>query len=872
MSKRNQKREAKEIRKSIGATSVMRGPWLRALHSASRKHALDGLVSKLTSWTRVVSLGNSPEVAQAREQGLLRNKKLVQLLREHGGFEVRKGPPGSGKQVRAKLRDSPSTKSSESSLPQKSLTDFFFLDSEEFEIELVRRLRDWIPIKSLEKWPAVQRFSQATGRSFGLFLVDSESFQVRGKKVRADPFFYKEIVRSFGKISSTVLDSMDSDSSDESSLILESPETFKEPLSDEDAYVKFLLSTLKKDWTSTADILAMEETKAAIESKVISRYPAVFLKKRSEFELRKEGSKVFVRPAASSLCLETVETSSPVPTASSGKNLSARSSNSNRFDLVETNMTRLQKSLYCKSSVVTSLHEKFKVPCVDGKREVTNEYLISRFFPTPEFQEEDNSGTLKSALLDHETLNKCSGKVQFGLLGMDEAGTPIFQNTSHPFCVVTVGVQGSGKSHSLSSIVENCSLNFAPVTSLEKPCSTLVFHYDVNQENFCQTATLSAPNDLNEDFNIPVVQKLVILVSPSFYLQRKEFYAQWPNCTVFPLLFKWTEMTASTLKSLMRVRMDTAPPLYMGALLDMLRKMQKKNDFPSFASFKNLLQKMSFSPSQSSPLNLRLNLVESLLAESAENQSLPERVDLSEVCDSGTVVICDLTDPMLTSAEARGIFEVLLEKFKTVSMDCGKLVVFDEAHKYLQSEDGGDDLGGSIIETVRQMRHHGMRVVVSSQSPMTIPDELMELSSVVIMHKFHSIDWFHRLKNKIPLKDKMFSQVMSLKVGSAFVFSNSWSSGHSSDIGLGPGVRLLQIRQRITADGGRSKVPEVNKLASFNLKLNETALEKEVAEQTSSDDVPMISGAGFPSNPPEVIVDSQQSSSLVSSEAQTELN
>ena len=61
--------------------------------------------------------------------------------------------------------------------------------------------------------------------------------------------------------------------------------------------------------------------------------------------------------------------------------------------------------------------------------------------------------------------------------------------------------------------------------------------------------------------------------------------------------------------------------------------------------------------------------------------------------------------------------------------DNAKLAVFDEAHKYLQNSTM-DELSGTIVSTVRQMRHNGVRVVVSTQSPKTLPPELLELVSV----------------------------------------------------------------------------------------------------------------------------------------------
>jgi len=46
------------------------------------------------------------------------------------------------------------------------------------------------------------------------------------------------------------------------------------------------------------------------------------------------------------------------------------------------------------------------------------------------------------------------------------------------------------------------------------------------------------------------------------------------NAEVLPLLFDWQDVTASELKSLMRITNNDDMPLYMARLLDILRKVQ----------------------------------------------------------------------------------------------------------------------------------------------------------------------------------------------------------------------------------------------------------------------------------------------------------
>eukprot|EP00474_Spongospora_subterranea_P008489 CRZ08947.1 hypothetical protein [Spongospora subterranea] len=452
---------------------------------------------------------------------------------------------------------------------------------------------------------------------------------------------------------------------------------------------------------------------------------------------------------------------------------------------------------------VTSLVDKIQINEQNGRGHTEGELtpgdaIQNRFFSYLD----PNESSKSNATLCGKQKIMSSPNFDHGLLGMTPDSAPIFLNTSVPFTAIAVGVQGSGKSHSLSVIMESCLINYPPVIRAHKPCAALVFHYDTDQANYCEVAFLTFRSKMMPD--LPVVKELVILVSPAFFTQRSKFYRDWPNCTVRPLLFRWRDLTAGILLALMQVDMDKSPPLYLGALLDLLRKLQKKNEYPTFQSFKNQLSSLEFTPAQLAPLTLRLQLIESLLSESTENVDLYKSVDLEHIIKSGTVVICDMTDPMMTAGEARGIFEVVLEKFRTLPTTCGKLAVFDEAHKYMKSE-GNDRLSETIIELSRQMRHHGMRIVVSSQSPATIPAELIELSSICIVHKFFSRDWFNKLQAKMPLTAQTYEQIVQLDTGHAIVFSGS-RSYIDSEPDCGQGCNHVMIRNRLTADGGTSKV------------------------------------------------------------------
>jgi hypothetical protein len=130
-------------------------------------------------------------------------------------------------------------------------------------------------------------------------------------------------------------------------------------------------------------------------------------------------------------------------------------------------------------------------------------------------------------------------------------------------------------------------------------------------------------------------------------------------------------------------------------------------------------------------------------------------------------------------------------------------------------------MASSIVDTVRQMWHYGQRVAISTQFPTTLPPEVLELSSVVVCHKFHSKDWFECLCKKVPLSDDGFSTTFqNLETGEALVFSASNGKAPvlaRDDEGEGGAppppapTTMLQMRAHLTADGGASRTHTARK-------------------------------------------------------------
>jgi DNA helicase HerA-like ATPase len=255
-------------------------------------------------------------------------------------------------------------------------------------------------------------------------------------------------------------------------------------------------------------------------------------------------------------------------------------------------------------------------------------------------------------------------------------------------------------------------------------------------------------------------------------------------------------------------------------MLDMLRKYQRQGYLPTFPEFISEVKLKCNVQGQKPALEQRLALLESFILESSLNSKLLSEGSALEICKPGTLIIVDLTDPLLSSEEVNGIFQVLTEQYRSIPnlISGGKLLILDEAHKFMKGV--CDGLTDAIINCARLMRHDGMRLIISTQSPLSLSAELLELTSLCILHRFFSRDWFAYLEKKIPLSDKSLQdQLINLSPGNALIFagrhklsittslydSATNDSTHNCNNQETKNLFFINIRQRITADRGTSK-------------------------------------------------------------------
>lgn len=401
-------------------------------------------------------------------------------------------------------------------------------------------------------------------------------------------------------------------------------------------------------------------------------------------------------------------------------------------------------------------------------------------------------------------------------------------NTNTPWTTFICGLQGAGKSHSLTVMLESSFISHKSICILEKPLAGVVFHYSPYNSNVgnkpCEAAYLA---NLRDNSGSPSPPEVTVLVSRSNLGNMRAAYADIENITVKEFLLNPRQLTLDTMFNLMSVQENNGI-LYVEIVRRVLRDMAIENDASGvlfdYDEFKERLFKEKLDNMQLRPLNQRLAILESFIG--------PKDSPNLFHATPGTLTIVDLTCPFVDAETACVLFSICNQLFISAPRQSGKIIALDEAHRYMADNASASvqRFAKSIIGNIRLQRHLGLRTIISTQDPFIHP-ELLELSSMVIFHRFTSPRWFETIRKHVGFQAKaqpadssrvwgedepqkgeedIFNNIMSLDPGEAYIYcpllvtpENNW--GGSTLKKFGNGVFKVMIRQKITVDGGASR-------------------------------------------------------------------
>lgn len=384
---------------------------------------------------------------------------------------------------------------------------------------------------------------------------------------------------------------------------------------------------------------------------------------------------------------------------------------------------------------------------------------------------------------------------QYGLLG-EVSGRKIALDLNHTHTISLFGVQGGGKSYTLGTVIEMASMPLERINVLPSPLATVIFHYSPTQDYAPEFTSMIHANSVGEEIRIlrerykanPNALKDVLILTPSNKVAERQL--EYPKIEVRPITFAASELKAAHWKFLMGA--IGSQSMYMRQINLIMRGLR---DNLTLDALRNGIENSGLSDHLKELAQTRL-----LFA----SEYIDDNQRLQDLIRPGRLIIVDLRDEYIEKDEALGLFVVMLQIFSEATYlgsAFNKLVVFDEAHKYIENA----DLVSGLVEVVREMRHKGTSIMVASQDPPSVPVSLIELSSQIIMHKFNSPAWLRHIQKANAALGELTSEKMShLGTGEAYV----WSSKASDDSFIRGAVKI-KCRPRITQHGGSTKTAVV---------------------------------------------------------------
>jgi len=380
---------------------------------------------------------------------------------------------------------------------------------------------------------------------------------------------------------------------------------------------------------------------------------------------------------------------------------------------------------------------------------------------------------------------------QFGLIGrLSQAKVAIDLTGCNTISLF--GVQGFGKSYTLGVIAEMAVKAVEGINRLPAPLATVIFHYHKSDAYAPEFVTAVDPNtnkreieQLFTDYGArPSSLDDVMLLTPEAKLLERQ--QQFPRVDVRPIKFNSGELGAESWKFLLGAYGNDS--FYIRQIVAIMRR--HRHDL-TLSTLEQDIQHAQLPPASQRLAQDRIELARPYIDDSCS---------LGDLLRPGRTIIVDLRDEWIEKDEALGLFVVMLRIFaksRHQGNEFNKLVVFDEAHKYITES----DLIGQVVETIREMRHQATSVVIASQDPLSVPRAVIELTSVLILHRITSPQWLKHLKSAISALDStQDGHLTALRPGEALIWAQ-----RSSDKRLTQRPQRMQIRPRFTQHGGRTK-------------------------------------------------------------------
>lgn len=388
-------------------------------------------------------------------------------------------------------------------------------------------------------------------------------------------------------------------------------------------------------------------------------------------------------------------------------------------------------------------------------------------------------------------LGKTGRTPQYGIIGKNN-GQRVALDLNGCDVISLFGVQGAGKSYTLGVIAEMAVREAPRISKLGVPLGVVYFHYHRSDAYEPEHASSIYPNGKQTEAEVllrgygatPAGLSDVVMLTPAAKLELRQ--REYPHIQVLPLKFGPSEIGSDGWRFLLGAVGNES--LYVRQVVAIMRRLrddltpEKLREEVKAAHLKEEIEKLVYD---------RIALAEPYI---------DDNVCLGDLLRPGRTIIVDLRDEWIEKNEALGLLVVLLRVFgqtKHNGQELNKLFILDEVHKYLSDS----ALIGEVLETISQVRHQATTIVLASQNPVCLPRTVLELTSILAVHRMTSPGWLKHLQGAIAsLKTVKIEQLAALAPGEALVWART-----ASIVSFTQRPQLVTIRPRFSQHGGATK-------------------------------------------------------------------
>jgi hypothetical protein len=261
---------------------------------------------------------------------------------------------------------------------------------------------------------------------------------------------------------------------------------------------------------------------------------------------------------------------------------------------------------------------------------------------------------------------------------------------------------------------------------------------------------------------IPSSVKVAVYVLPWNYNKMCSLYADIPNTEVLPLLFSVKDLTPTMLMTLIIPTVtENTDTSFISEIIQALLRIS--TDGFDYSQFIKTLTGQLYTPTQKALIDIRLSYVNSFLFEYSKVK-YSNMVPVKNYFKSGTMVIFDLSDPLVDSSFVCSLFQIISDLYiRFTIQDTGKMLVMNDSHNYLTTALTSKKLIQYIGQNVSSS---SLRTVYTTQDLLVLPPKIIE-SSLLIFHRFASYSWLNIITSYIGhskyFNEKFFDKISGLE-------------------------------------------------------------------------------------------------------------